>query len=260
MNEGQASAPAAGGAESAARKSQLEANLKAVHARIARAVVTSGRQDQPELVVVTKFHPASDVLLLAELGVRDVGENRDQEAAAKQAEVAAAGFVLRWHFIGQLQSNKAKSVARYADAVHSVDRPGLVDALAKAVRAAERPALQCFLQVDLGEQATGEQAGGQRGGVLPAHLLELAARVADAEELTLAGVMAVAPLGEGGRSADPEQAFAKLAELSAQLVREHPQATAISAGMSADLEVAIAHGATHLRVGSDVLGRRAAVR
>ncbi|WP_394941058.1 YggS family pyridoxal phosphate-dependent enzyme [Psychromicrobium sp. YIM B11713] len=242
-------------AEIAERRAQLTSRLTELRKRIERAVSAAHRSQAPELIVVTKFHPASDVLLLAELGVTQVGENRDQEAAAKSAEVRAHGISLYWNFIGQLQSNKAKSVAAYASAVHSIDRPSLVDALAKAVQGTEREALRCFVQLDLAENP-----GGPRGGAQPADLLPLAERIASAPGLELAGVMAVAPLGEAGRSADPEAAFARLAQLSSTLLREHPEARAISAGMSADLEQAIAYGATHLRVGSDVLGARAAVR
>lgn len=201
--------------------------------------------------MITKFHPADDIRRLAALGVTDVGENRDQEAAAKAAELAGAG--LAWHFVGQLQTKKAKSVVRYAAAVHSVDRPQLVDALAKAVlneqAATGREPLDCFIQVSLEDDA-----GAHRGGALPADVPALADRIATAEGLRLAGVMAVAPLG-----AAPEPAFEKLAKVSELLVRDHPAATGISAGMSQDLEAAIKFGATHLRIGSDILGSRPAV-
>ncbi|AJT40721.1 YggS family pyridoxal phosphate-dependent enzyme [Psychromicrobium lacuslunae] len=241
--------------QSVERKQQLAQRLQAVRQRIDRAVQHAGRSDRPELIVVTKFHPAADVLLLAELGVEQVGENRDQEAAAKQAELAAQGVHLRWHFIGQLQSNKAKSVAHYAEAVHSVDRQSLVDALGRAVASLERPALKCFVQIDLAAESTG-----QRGGASPSQMLGLADQIASTAGLELAGLMAVAPLGEQGSSADPDAAFRRLAELSQELREIYPQAQAISAGMSSDLEVAVAHGATHLRIGSDVLGARPAVR
>ena len=153
--------------------------------------------------MVTKFHPAEDVRRLAALGVTDVGENRDQEAAEKAA--ALGGLQLRWHFIGQLQSNKAKSVVKYAHAVHSVDRPQLAAALAKAMAAEQertgRAPLDCFIQVSLDDDA-----GGHRGGALPADVPALADQLAAAEGLRLAGVMAVAPFG-----ADPVPAFEKLA-------------------------------------------------
>lgn len=235
-----------------ARSHELETRLAAVRERIAKAVEAAGRgEDLPRLIVVTKFHPADDIRRLAALGVTDVGENRDQEAAAKAAELADSG--LTWHFVGQLQTKKAKSVARYAAAVHSVDRPQLVDALAKAATAEReatgRAPLDCFIQVSLEDDA-----GAHRGGASPADVQVLAERVAAAGGLRLAGVMAVAPLG-----AEPEPAFEKLAAISARLVAGHPEATAISAGMSQDLEAAVKFGATHLRIGSDILGSRPAV-
>ena len=234
------------------RLEQLRERLAAVRQRIDSAVAAAGRQDQPpQLIVVTKFHPADDVRRLAALGITDVGENRDQEAAEKAA--ALGGLQLRWHFIGQLQSNKAKSVVKYAHAVHSVDRPQLAGALAKAMAAEQertgRTPLDCFIQVSLDDDA-----GGHRGGALPADVPALAEQLAGAEALHLAGVMAVAPFG-----ADPVPAFEKLAELSARLAAVHPGATGISAGMSQDLEQAIRFGATHLRVGSDILGPRPAL-
>ncbi|MDQ0691612.1 YggS family pyridoxal phosphate-dependent enzyme [Arthrobacter sp. W4I7] len=235
-----------------ARSLELAQRLAAVRRRIATAAGAAGREGNlPTLIVVTKFHPAEDIKRLATLGVTDVGENRDQEASAKALELADCG--LAWHFVGQLQSKKAKSVLRYAAAVHSVDRPQLVDALAKAAQAERdntgRAPLDCFIQVSLEDDA-----GAHRGGVVPEEVLPLAERIATSAGLELAGVMAVAPLG-----APPEAAFEKLARVSAGLVAEHPGATAISAGMSQDLEAAIAFGATHLRIGSDILGSRPAV-
>ncbi|EMY36187.1 hypothetical protein D477_000415 [Arthrobacter crystallopoietes BAB-32] len=245
------------------RNEQLAENLAQVRQRIAAAA--AGRPlPAPELIVVTKYFPASDVAALAGLGVADVGENRDQEASAKAAELeadpAAAG--LRWHFIGQLQSNKAKSVVRYAHSVHSVDRLSLVKALSKAMaaeqerRAADgagpRPDLQVLIQVDLENRPEhGEAGGSRRGGAAPVEIGRLADAVAEAPGLELGGLMAVAPLG-----ADPAEAFARLMEYSAQLRRAYPHAAIVSAGMSQDLEAAVAAGATHLRVGSDVLGPR----
>ncbi|GAC1595726.1 MAG: YggS family pyridoxal phosphate-dependent enzyme [Pseudarthrobacter sp.] len=241
-----------GMAEDIARMAELAERLAAVKQRIASATAEAGRGDGlPTLIVVTKFHPATDIRLLAGLGVRDVGENRDQEASSKAAELAGLG--LNWHFVGQLQSKKAKSVARYAHAVHSVDRPGLIDGLQRAIAAEQdrtgRGALQCFIQVSLDDDA-----GAHRGGAAPAEVPLLADQLAAADGLELAGVMAVAPLG-----APPEAAFEKLAGISAALVAVHPTATAISAGMSQDLEVAIRFGATHLRIGSDILGSRPTV-
>ncbi|HEY1156775.1 MAG TPA: YggS family pyridoxal phosphate-dependent enzyme [Arthrobacter sp.] len=248
------SAPGQGQGEDT-RTAELAQRLAAVRSRIAKAADSAGRSDRlPALIVVTKFHPAEDIRRLAALGIRDVGENRDQEAAAKALELA--DLALTWHFVGQLQTKKAKSVARYASAVHSVDRTQLVDALAKAVRnemdSSGRAPLDCFIQVNLEDQT--DDAGTQRGGAAPADVPVLAERIAAAEGLNLAGVMAVAPLG-----APPEPPFEKLAGISARLVGDYPAATAISAGMSQDLEAAIKFGATHLRIGSDILGSRPAV-
>ncbi|UWX98250.1 YggS family pyridoxal phosphate-dependent enzyme [Arthrobacter zhaoxinii] len=243
------------------RADELRDRLQRVRDRIAAADRPAGTAE-PRLIVVTKYFPASDVEILAGLGVRDVGENKDQEAAAKAAELAQLG--LNWHFIGQLQSNKAKSVVRYAASVHSVDRLSLVAALGKAMAAEQRrrgggglparPDLHCFLQVDLrADPARAADPG--RGGALPADLPRLAEAVAGTPGLVLSGLMAVAPLG-----GDAGEAFAHLGKLSEHLQADHPGARSISAGMSSDLEAAAAHGATHLRIGSDVLGPRPQVR
>ena len=235
------------------RLALLRERLAAVRQRIDGAVAAAGRQDTPpQLIVVTKFHPAADIRRLASLGITDVGENRDQEAAEKAAGLGDLG--LRWHFIGQLQSNKAKSVVKYAHAVHSIDRPQLAAALAKAMAAEHertgRAPLDCYIQVSLDDDAEGH-----RGGALPSDVPELAERLAGAGGLRLAGVMAVAPL-----RADPVRAFEKLAGISARLTEAYPDAAGISAGMSQDLEAAIRSGATHLRIGSDILGPRPALR
>ncbi|MBD8044978.1 YggS family pyridoxal phosphate-dependent enzyme [Arthrobacter sp. Sa2BUA2] len=241
------------------RAADLKARLASVRRRISAAAAAAGR-DEPSLIVVTKYFPASDAAVLAGLGVRDVGENKAQEAEAKAAELPGAG--LNWHFIGQLQTNKAKSVVKYARAVHSVDRPGLIAALAKAMAAedirrreagsAARVPLECYLQLDL--RAQPEEAAG-RGGAMPEDMLDLAAAVEQEPALRLKGLMAVAPLGE-----DPAAAFSRLQELSRELTSRYPAAGGISAGMSQDLETAVAYGATHLRIGSDILGPRPAVR
>ena len=232
---------------------QIQGRLAAVRGRIAAAAEAAGRQDNPpKLIVVTKFHPADDVRRLAALGVTDVGENRDQEASEKASALGELG--LRWHFVGQLQSNKAKSVVRYAHAIHSVDRPQLAAALARSVAAEQdrtgRGPLECFIQVSLDEDA-----GSHRGGASRLEVPGLADQLAGSPGIVLAGLMAVAPLGS-----DPEAAFAKLAEISAHLLRDHPAASGISAGMSQDLESAVRAGATHLRIGSDILGSRPALR
>lgn len=236
-----------------ARTHELKRRLDAVQLRITDAAAAAGRTDDPpRLIVVSKFHPADDVRRLAALGVSDFGENRDQEASQK-ADVLS-GLDIRWHFVGQLQSKKAKTVVRYAHAVHSVDRPQLVESLARAMAAEQersgRDSLDCFIQVSLDDDPAAH-----RGGVAPADVPLLADQLEEAGGLRLAGIMAVAPLG-----ADPDRAFAKLADISARLTSSHPAAVAISAGMSQDLEAAIRFGATHLRIGSDILGSRPAVR
>lgn len=231
------------------RHDEVAAGLATTREQIATACREAGRgSDEVTLTVVTKFFPASDVRILADLGITDVGENRHQEAEAKAAETADLG--LRWHYIGGLQSNKAAAVARYADVVESIDRPKLVKGLSRG--AVERgAAVSCLLQVSLDPP---EQREG-RAGVHPDDLLALADEVADAEGLQLSGLMAVAPLG-----ADANEAFARLAGIADRFRTEHPGATVLSAGMSGDLEAAIRHGATHVRIGRAVLGERPVVK
>lgn len=238
------------------RHTEIEERLAAVRARIARACEDVGRDPgEITLVAVTKFFPVSDIGHLLDLGVADIGENKDQEAGAKIAELErGARERLTVHFVGQLQSNKAGRVARYADIVHSVDRAKIVGALDRGRAAALEQGhattpLTVLVQVDLGE---GEQAG--RGGAAPDQVPALAEAVAATSHLRLGGLMAVAPRGldeEGTRVA-----FGRLADLGAQVRAEHPEADVLSAGMSADLELAVASGATHLRVGSAILGSR----
>jgi pyridoxal phosphate enzyme (YggS family) len=217
----------------------LAERLAAVDAGIADAARAAGR-DPAELtrIVVTKFHPASLVRELAALGVRDVGENRHQEAQAKAAETD--DLELRWHFVGQLQSNKARAVRRYAHAIHSLDRDSLIDALADA----DAEPLAGFLEIDL----SGEPG---RGGADPADAERLAERVLQTPGLSLVGVMAVAPLG-----AEPRAAFARLRGVSDRIRALVPDADRISAGMSGDYAEAILEGATHLRIGTAITGKR----
>lgn len=226
------------------RSDELAANLAAVRRRIETACLQADRSpDDVALTVVTKFFPASDVRILADLSVTDLGENRHQEAAAKVAE--CADLSLRWHFIGGLQSNKAAAVARYADVVESVDRAKLVGRLSAG--AVERGSeVEVLLQVSLDPPGADHRAGAD-----PTEIPALAAAVEAAEGLRLAGLMAVAPLGE-----DPAEAFARLAAVHTGLLRDHPGADRLSAGMSGDLEEAVGTGATHVRIGSAVLGPR----
>lgn len=228
------------------RTAELAENLGRVRERIARAC-EAARRPPATLIVVTKYFGADDVRRLAGLGVTDVGENRDQEAAAKHRE--CADLDLTWHFIGQLQSNKAKSVVRYADLIQTVDRASLVAALGRAAdNAGVRQ--EVLLQVNLDPQP---RPG--RGGADPADVPALTDLLLAEPSLDLRGVMGVAPLGE-----DPAPAFEKLARISAELRRSAPEAGIISAGMSSDLEVAVNHGATHLRIGTAVMGSRPTVR
>ncbi|MGW3684974.1 YggS family pyridoxal phosphate-dependent enzyme [Streptomyces sp. NPDC005125] len=232
------------------RRTQLAENLAQVERRIASACAAAGRKrEEVTLIVVTKTYPASDVRILHELGVRHVAENRDQDAAPKAA--ACADLSLTWHFVGQLQTNKVRSVASYADVVQSVDRTKLVTALsAAAVRG--RRELGCLIQVAL-DAENGER--GDRGGVAPDGIEELADAVAAAPGLRLDGLMTVAPLA-GPYAGRQRAAFDRLMEFSSRLRGNHPAANMVSAGMSADLEEAVAAGATHVRVGTAVLGVR----
>jgi pyridoxal phosphate enzyme (YggS family) len=231
------------------RRAEISAGLAAVRARIAAACQAAGRSPAAvTLIAITKTRPASDIRLLSGLGVTDIGENRAQEAAAKAAECAALGLRLTWHFVGQLQVNKAASVTSYADVIHSVDRLRLVSALGSRARAAGRR-VTCLVQVSLDGDPS-------RGGTVPDQVMTVADAIAAQDGLILGGLMAVAPLG-----VPPVTAFAKLGELSAIMRSAYPGAAMISAGMSDDLEPAIEAGATHVRVGTALLGgRRAFVR
>jgi pyridoxal phosphate enzyme (YggS family) len=220
----------------------LASRLAEVDERIADAAREAGRDPSTlTRIVVTKFHPASLVRELARLGVREVGENRHQEASAKAAELADLG--LAWHFVGQLQSNKARAVRGYAASVHSVDRASLLRPLGAGDDGDARE-LDVFLELNLTDDPG-------RGGVAPADLMPLAERAAATPGLRLRGVMAVAPL-----DAEPRAAFARVRAASDALAALAPAATAISAGMSGDFRAAILEGATHLRIGTAITGNR----
>jgi pyridoxal phosphate enzyme (YggS family) len=228
------------------RRAELAENLAEVEERVAAACRAAGRaREEVKLIAVTKTFPASDVALLAELGVTDVGENRDQEAGPKAAEVPG----LRWHMVGRLQRNKARSVVGWAHEVQSVDSARLADSLAKAVHTLRysgkrEEALDVLIQVSLDDDPG-------RGGCPLAELDALAEHLGQAEDLRLRGLMAVAPLG-----ADPAAAFERLARAGEALRKDHPNAAEVSAGMSHDLEQAITHGSTCVRVGTALLGGR----
>ena len=222
--------------------STLAERLAEVRGSVAEAARAAGR-DPAEIttIVVTKFHPVTMIRELVDLGVRDVAENRHQEAQAKAAELDGLGVT--WHFVGQLQSKKARQVRTYADVIHSVDREGLVRALAS-----DEGSVDCFIQVNLTDDP-------DRGGVAPEGVEPLAESVLSAPALRLLGLMAVAPLG-----APPRPAFARVRELSERLTRLAPDATNLSMGMSGDYADAIIEGATHLRIGTAITGKRPAAQ
>jgi PLP dependent protein len=235
-----------------ARRDELAAALTAVRERIAVACAAAGRApEEVELVAITKTFPATDAALLTDLGMLDLGENREQEAAAKVAELRELrpDAAVRWHMVGRLQRNKARSVARWAAEIQSVDSVRLAHALDRAAGAA-REAGERTEPLDVLIQASidGDPA---RGGCPLDALGELADEVAGSGELRLRGLMAVAPLGM-----DAGEAFATLAAAADRLRHDHPNATALSAGMTNDLEIAITHGSTCVRVGTALLGTR----
>lgn len=223
----------------------LAERLTDAQQRISAAASECGRQaDDINLIVVTKNHPTQLVFDLLDLGVRDFGENRDQEAAPKAAEVRASSNVEhRWHFIGQLQSNKVKSVVNYASSVHSLDRQSLLDSLGKATVERVSP-LDVFIQLNL----TDDEG---RGGIQPSNLLAFAENVLTHPGLNLVGVMGVAALDN-----NLDRDFGAIRSASESLKTLKPDATLISAGMSEDFGTAIAYGATHLRIGSAITGKR----
>ncbi|GAB2705189.1 YggS family pyridoxal phosphate-dependent enzyme [Nocardia thraciensis] len=231
------------------RAAELASALTGLSARIEAACHATGRDPgEVRLLPVTKFFPAADIEALYRLGRREFGESREQEAAAKGAALGHLPGV-RWHMIGRLQRNKAKAVARWAYAVHSVDTERLAAALDGAAGAAREDGrrtapLEVLLQVSLDGDPT-------RSGVSPDDLPRLADQVAAAENLRLAGLMAIPPL-----AADPEPEFARLAALHTRLRADHPEAAELSAGMSGDLEAAIRHGSTCVRVGTALMGER----
>jgi pyridoxal phosphate enzyme (YggS family) len=228
--------------------SSLGQRLAEIESRIDSAVKSAGRsREDVELIVVSKNHPAQMVVDLLELGVRAFGENRDQEAKPKSEEVssliAGKNYEYSWHFIGQLQSNKVRSALSYAGVVHSVDRQSLLDALIKATADRQTP-LDVFVQLNLTDDPG-------RGGIEPKHLEEFALQVLAAPKLNLLGVMGVASLDRA-----PEHDFQTIRSASEALIGVAPQAKFISAGMSEDFEAAIQFGATHLRIGSAITGKR----
>jgi pyridoxal phosphate enzyme (YggS family) len=219
------------------RAAEISANLQAITARIVSAAESAGRDpEEITLIAVTKTFPVSDVKILYELGVRDFGENRDQEGSVKFSELPEDS---NWHFQGQIQSNKLKSIATWADVVHSIDDISHAKKLSSLVGAKD-----IFVQVSL-DGLPG------RGGVNPEQLLDFLAEVSALANLKVRGLMAVAPLDE-----PPLEAFKRLKTLSETVIKTHPNTCEISAGMSNDFEAAISQGATHIRIGSQILGVR----
>ena len=227
--------------------STLADRLGEVQTRIETAAAQNQRSlDEITLIVVTKTHPAELVVDLLDLGVRNFGENKDQEASVKAAQVAqlADQYLPIWHFVGQLQTNKVKSVLTYAQVLHSLDRDSLLKELAKQLAKNEEQRLKVFIELNLTNDPN-------RGGVVPENLVSFADKVLESTQLDLLGVMGVASL-DGPAEAD----FERIALSSEKLQAVSPTARFISAGMSADFEQAIAYGATHIRVGTAITGKR----
>jgi pyridoxal phosphate enzyme (YggS family) len=218
------------------RRSEITSNLQAVRDEISKAVASAGRSlDEITLITVTKTFPASDVEILRDLGITHFGENRDSDAAPKASTVAGT-----WHFQGQIQSNKLKSITSWANVIHSLDEIRHFEVIEKS---APHP-LDIFCQVSL----DGSEG---RGGVSEQKLYELAQAIEKSATHRLLGLMAVAPLG-----VDPSAAFSKLSAIHKAFMADFPKANKLSAGMSGDYKEAIAHGATHIRIGSSILGSR----
>ena len=222
------------------RKAQISSNLAAVRERIVRALATCGRTvDEVELIAVTKTFPVSDVEILYELGLRNFGENRDQEGSQKSPLLPSDAI---WHFQGQIQSNKLKSIAEWADVIHSIDEIRHARKLNELVNGPK----SIFIQVSLDENPAEN-----RGGVAPTLLKEFLQELEELENLNPIGLMAVAPIDQ-----EPDLAFSRLAEIHKIAKEVDPQISKISAGMSNDFEAAILNGATHIRIGSQILGVR----
>jgi PLP dependent protein len=237
------------------RERELADALAAVRIRLARAAQAAGRnENEIELLPITKFFPASDVLILHRLGCLQFGESREQEASNKSAEVGAVLGIepIRWHMVGRIQRNKARSIAQWAYAAHSVDSAKVIAALDRAAREAlqegRRPEpLRVYLQLSLdGDESRGGVDIGRKDAVD-----ELCDAVAAADGLEFVGLMAIPPL-----DADPDEAFARLQEEKERVQKAYHQPLGLSAGMSSDLESAVEHGSTCVRVGTALMGQR----
>lgn len=227
------------------RKAQIIENLNRVKERISTAAIGVNRDPNDiNLIAVTKNFPIPDLLTLYEAGVRDFGENRDQEAREKVSQLPTD---IKWHFQGQIQSNKLKSITQWATYIHSVDQFRYAKMISDFTDGDDR---SIFIQISL-DEITDNHESAIRGGINPANLLQLADQISQLPKVNLLGVMAVAPL-----NGSASEAFAQISDFSSVLIKSHPQATSLSIGMSGDFEEAIAHGATHLRIGSSILGNR----
>ena len=223
------------------RRAELSRSLSDVQARIINATARVSRKtEEVTLVAVTKTYPISDVVILHQLGVTHFGENRNAEGLEKSALVSA-----HWHFQGQIQSNKIVSIASWALTVHSLDDLSHVAKFDRAVGEIPGKRLNVFIQISLDGDAS-------RAGVAGDDLLALGQSISSTKNLDLVGLMVVPPV-----QAEPEEAFSEVAEIAERFRSEFPTAQSLSAGMSGDYEIAIAHGATHIRVGSQILGPRA---
>ena len=223
------------------RRAELSRSLSDVQARIINATARVSRKtEEVTLVAVTKTYPISDVEILHQLGVTHFGENRNAEGLEKSALVSA-----HWHFQGQIQSNKIVAIASWAQTVHSLDDLSHVAKFDRAVGEIPGKRLNVFIQISLDGDAS-------RAGVAGDDLLALGQSISSTKNLDLVGLMVVPPV-----QAEPEEAFSEVAEIAERFRSEFPTAQSLSAGMSGDYEIAIAHGATHIRVGSQILGPRA---
>ena len=212
------------------RLDEISANLEMVKSKIAAVA-----SHPVTLIAVTKTFPVSDAQILQQLGVADFGENRDSEGAEKSQLVVG-----NWHFQGQIQSNKLKSITSWASVIHSLDDPRHFEMIEKVAP----HSLSIFLQVSL-------DGAHHRGGAGVDQLYQLAEKVSASATHTLAGLMSVPPVGM-----DPEKAYSQLAVIRTEFMNRFPNAKSLSAGMSGDYETAISYGATHVRVGSSILGSR----
>jgi pyridoxal phosphate enzyme (YggS family) len=222
------------------RIDEIRTNLEKVNEQIKLAATKANRlSDEITLVVVTKTFPVSDIEILYSLGIREFGENRDQEGSGK---VGLLPDDVKWHFQGQIQSNKLKSITSWASYIHSVDQLKYAQMISEFSGGKEKP---IFIQVSL------DKPPQSRSGVNPSDLLELAGAVSELPGISLQGLMAVAPV-----NSPAEDAFAELADIRSDFLRTFPDAKSLSIGMSGDYQIAIKYGATHIRIGSSILGIR----